>query len=338
MKRDEAFRALAEMAADQAGLVTAAQAAAHSVDRVTQLRLCQAQLLQNVGRGVYRVAGASPPPHLESRVAWLRLDPKRPAWKRTGLGADDGVVSHRSACLVHELGDIPAPETELTVPRRRTTRELGVRLHVGRLDPEDVTIIDGIPVTTVPRTVVDLMQTRADGGHIGGVIADAERRNLVELDSLAEQISKFAPKYALAGASGDELLSALVEQAGRRLERDSVRESTGMAALTGLIEGFRLALVDSPDLKALRSVGDDPAFTEAIRRISASVTIPSTMETIQKLAFIPALAEVTRNLGSQLMVSNIQRIAASAMPSIAPIAVRPGKQPQGNRSEDKIGQ
>ncbi len=200
MKRDEAFRALAEIAADQAGLVTAAQAAARSVDRVTQLRLCQAQLLQNVGRGVYRVTGASPPSHLESRVAWLRLDPSRPAWRRTGLGVDDGVVSHRSACLVHELGDIPAPETELTVPRRRTTRELGIRLHIERLDPEDVTIVDGLPVTTVTRTVMDLMRNGADAGHVGGVIANAERRNLVDLDSLAERISRFAPKYALAEA------------------------------------------------------------------------------------------------------------------------------------------
>jgi hypothetical protein len=118
------------------------------------LRLRDAGLLELVGRGVYQVTGAAPPTHLEIRVAWLRLDPARPAWERDGRGAKDGVVSHRSACLVHDLGDIPAPSIELTISHRMTTREPGVVLHLrsGGLRRRDVTIIDSLPVTIAERT------------------------------------------------------------------------------------------------------------------------------------------------------------------------------------------
>ncbi|MGH3545737.1 MAG: type IV toxin-antitoxin system AbiEi family antitoxin domain-containing protein [Mycobacteriales bacterium] len=296
MNRANALRVLDEIAADQAGLVTAAQATARGIDRVTQLRLCQANLVESVGRGVYRVAGAAAPSHLDSRVVWLRLDPGRPAWERTGLGAKDGVISHRAACLLHELGDVPAPKVELTVPRRRTTREPGVRLHVGRLTPEDVTIVDGLPVTTVARTVVDLLRTHADGGHVGGVIADAEQRNLVNLDSLGERVGQFANRYGLSGASGDELLSALVEQGGRRLARDNVRESTKLAGLSGLFEGYRLAQPNIPALDALRALAAGPEFTETIRRLLEPMTGLRTPETGSILS--PTLMQTLRKLSS----------------------------------------
>ena len=47
---------------------------------------------------------------------------------------------------------------EVTVPRRTgRTRRRGIRLHCVRaLDPSDVTIKDGIPITTPARTLVDL--------------------------------------------------------------------------------------------------------------------------------------------------------------------------------------
>src|SRR6266581_1799366 len=112
MRKDVAVRVLDEWASGQWGLVTAAQARIAGVDQVTLLRLREAGLVDPVGRGVYLLAGAAPPTHLEIRVAWLRLDSARPAWHRGRLDPDGGVVSHRSACLLHGLGDIPAPEVE----------------------------------------------------------------------------------------------------------------------------------------------------------------------------------------------------------------------------------
>jgi predicted transcriptional regulator of viral defense system len=217
---------LGGLAADQYGLITAALAKTHGVDGVTLLRLCEAELLENAGRGVYLLPGAVRPSHLEIRVAWLRLDPARPAWERDGRGTKDGVVSHRSACLLHELGDIPAPKVELTVPGRLTTREQWVELHrqPGPLDPDEIVVVDGLPVTSVERTIVDLLRDGADAGHIGGVIVDAEHRGLVDLDSLATRAQRFADHYAVPRASGNELLSALAAASGQRLDHDTAIE------------------------------------------------------------------------------------------------------------------
>lgn len=247
------------LAAEQAGLVTAAQAGAAGVDRVTQLRLADAQLLERAGRGVYRVAGAEPPEHLEIRAAWLRLDPVTPAWQRDGLGDNDGVVSHRSACLLHRLGDIPAPDVELTVPRRRTTREPGVRLLMrADLEPADVTIIDGLPVTTVERTVADLLREHADGGHVGGVLADADRRGALNLADLAERVHGLGGAYGVPRASGRELLSRLVAMAGRQLEEDRVQQVATGAALVGVTAGYD---------QLLHGLAETPAVQEAMMRI-----------------------------------------------------------------------
>lgn len=166
--------------------------------------------LEAVGRGVYLWSGEAAPNHLEIRVAWLRLDPAAAARERDGLGADDGVVSHASACVLHEIGDIPAPAVELAVPRRRRTTAPHVRIRVrADLTPDLVAVVDGLPVTTPARTIVDLLRDGADGGHVGGVIADAERRGLIDSERLARAVARFAPRYGMAGDTGLDLLTTL---------------------------------------------------------------------------------------------------------------------------------
>lgn len=248
MKRTEAQAILGALAGDQYGLVTSAQAAERGIGGKTLERLRGADLLTKVGWGVYQVAGATTPTHLEIRVAWLRLDPERPAWERDGHGERDGVVSHRSACLLHELGDIPAPNVELTVPGRMTTRDRWVTLHRhdGPLPAEDITIVDGLPVTTVERTVLDLVREGADAGHVGGVIADAERRGLLDLRALADRVEPFAERYALPGGSGEELISTLVAGAGQRLGQEKALETLDQAASAGYLTALRNVLVHRP--------------------------------------------------------------------------------------------
>lgn len=253
MKCCEALRILAEISEGQFGLVTAAQAEARGVYRSVQSWLCREKLLEELGTDVYRVVGAPEPSHVDCWVAWLQLDPARQAWERNGLGPDDGVISHRTACLLHGIGDIPAPHTELTVPRKRTAIEFAVRLHVGELKSEDITIVDGLPVTTVEKTIVDLLASGADGGHIGGVIADAEWRNLFDFESLANRVTEFAESYARSNCSGEQLLSILVWNAGQQLVREDIRQFTRAAELAGILEGYELAHRENREDDIVRS-------------------------------------------------------------------------------------
>lgn len=237
MLQVRALQTVGEIAADQWGLVTTPQAEAVGVDRTTLTRLGATGLLDQVARGVHLVTAAGIPKNLDEKVAWLRLDATRRAWERRPMDDDSGVLSHRTACVLHELGDVPAPQVEITVPRRRTTRLPGVRLRRSALTEDEVTIVDGLPVTTVARTIIDLLADKVDGGHIGGVIADALRRELVDPDVLARQADSYARAYGQP--DGTRLIDHLLNQTGQ----GNGRQVRAVAA--------RLANLDPAALRAL---------------------------------------------------------------------------------------
>ncbi|MGW5330887.1 type IV toxin-antitoxin system AbiEi family antitoxin domain-containing protein [Streptomyces sp. NPDC004014] len=292
MDRAEQVAALSGAAADQWGLVTAAQAKELGLGGVQLKRLTEAGLLSNVGRGVYQLAAAGVTSHLEVKVAWLRLQPQWFVFDRAVGNPDSGVISHASACQLLELGDIPAPEVEISVPRRRTTTEPFVRLRTAQVAPAEITTVDGLPVTTAVRTITDLLHTGADGGHVGGVIADAERRDLITIDDLAERVHPFARKYGLkATATGHDLINHLVAQAGERLRRQEVDQASQ--------EGFDQAvhlLAERPDLIGLMWATRTSA-RQHTSSPAASVLDPALMEAIRKLSQPdPAVSEAIRKM------------------------------------------
>ncbi|MFB7293535.1 type IV toxin-antitoxin system AbiEi family antitoxin domain-containing protein [Actinacidiphila glaucinigra] len=267
MDRGEQLAVLGGFAADQWGLVTAAQAKDAGLNGVQLLRLTEAGLLESAGRGVYLLTAAGQPQHLEIKVAWLRLQPKIPAWQRQPGDPDSGVISHASACQLHDLGDIPAPRVEISVPRRRTTNDSFVHLRTVVLDPAEITLADGLPVTTAPRTIVDLLHAKADGGHIGAVIAEAERRDLISLPDLAERVGPFARKYGLPRtADGQDLIDHLVAQSGEHLRSQEVARASR--------EGFNAAL----QLLAARDLGHQSRVTrDLLGQSSAAEAINKAM-------------------------------------------------------------
>lgn len=227
MERVEALQVVGDIAADQWGLFTTRQAEAAGVNRTTLTRLASAGLVDQVSRGVHLVVAAGTPSHAEEKAAWLRLAPSRRAWERRPTDLDSGVFSHSTACVLHELGDVPAPVVEITVPRRRTTRNAGVRLHRGDLSPHEVTSTrDGLPVTTVERTIEDLLASHVDGGHIGGVLHDAMRRSLVDVNRLIPVAATYAPAYGFDQPDGRLLLQHLLDQVGTGT---SINDRTALA-------------------------------------------------------------------------------------------------------------
>jgi hypothetical protein len=73
----------------------------------------------------------------------------------------DSVVSHFTASRLHRLEGIPRERRhepiELTAPLGRRLRAPGLLVHrTGRLEPADRSEIDGIPVTSMARTLLDL--------------------------------------------------------------------------------------------------------------------------------------------------------------------------------------
>ena len=72
-------------------------------------------------------------------------------------GGFRAVASHRSAAALYELAGGRQDVSEITCPRWRRARHAGVEVHETKaLDPIDMTVVDGIPVTTPERTLFDL--------------------------------------------------------------------------------------------------------------------------------------------------------------------------------------
>ncbi|MBP2339253.1 hypothetical protein JOF41_005431 [Saccharothrix coeruleofusca] len=253
MERVRALQVVGDIASDQWGLFTTAQAEAEGVDRTTLTRLASAGLIEQVSRGVHLVVAAGTPTNLEERAAWLRLSPARRARERRATDEDNGVFSHRTACLLHELGDVPAPQVEITVPRRRTTRITGIRLHRAELAADEITTTrDGLPVTTVERTIEDLLADQVDGGHLGGVLADALRRHLVDPDRLAATAAIYAPAYGLALGSGRRLVQHLLDQPNIGTEHAPPVQAKGEATATVHAIASQLAGMDPDQLEMMK--------------------------------------------------------------------------------------
>ena len=69
-------------------------------------------------------------------------------------GPEDAVSSLLSAAAVHALLEHPPPP-QVTVQHGGRTRSTVATIHRARLFPIDCTVVDGIPCTTVERTLVD---------------------------------------------------------------------------------------------------------------------------------------------------------------------------------------
>ncbi|APE33010.1 hypothetical protein BOX37_02390 [Nocardia mangyaensis] len=244
MKREERMLALADLAGAQWGLFTSTQAAESGFAAQQLKRLADAELISRLRHGVYRLTGAPQTPQDLIRAEWLALEPGRLARDRLDDETPMGVVSHCSAALLQDLGNVDADLHEFTVPRRRGTRSHDVKFHVRELAQQDWHLVAGLPVTRPLRTVVDLAAARTDGGHLATIVRDAILTNDTTRDELAEALRPYAHHYGMALGAGHDLVRSFIGQAG-------VPESA-------------LSLT-RPDLAA------DFAFTDGERRFLAQV-------------------------------------------------------------------
>ena len=172
----ELVRAAAELAGTQHGLITRAQALALGLTkRMIQLRL-ERSLFCAVHPSVYRVAGFQETWRQHVKAATLFH----------GAAAR---ASHRTAARLAGL-DVRDPGViELIVPRRHRLQREGIRLHglTASLHPADSTVIDGIPATSIARTLFDLAAVES-ADVVEEALDDAIARGLVSLTRLRWQL------------------------------------------------------------------------------------------------------------------------------------------------------
>lgn len=198
---------LSPVAAEQWGMVTAAQARALQVSRVDLNRLVQDGTLERVegAARVYRLTGSPPDPDLDDlRAAWLQLGEGVTTARR--LREPDAVVSHRSAAAALDLGDLLADVHEFYSSVRRRLRRSDVRIRVRADLPAGAwRVVHGLPVTTSARLVSDLLADREDESAIARIVQDALRAGLLSRAELDEIVTDQVAAY---GAPSPATLSA----------------------------------------------------------------------------------------------------------------------------------
>jgi predicted transcriptional regulator of viral defense system len=168
---DTVIGRLYELAAPQGGYFTARQASDAGVSRQTlSYHATSGSSLERVGPAVYRLR-RFPEPSLGHVIAgWLPL------------AHANAVVSHESALELLDLADVIADRVHVTLPRDK--RGLGVpaevRAHytvrpLGRAHRRRVA---GVPVTSVERTITDLLRTGGWTEQIDLAVQQSVRRGL----------------------------------------------------------------------------------------------------------------------------------------------------------------
>lgn len=224
MARYSTLNRLAEIAQDQWGLVTRRQAERAGISPATLQRLASESALVRVAQGVYHLAGAPTPDHIELRAAWLQLAPEVLAWNRTPA---EGVVSHRSAAALYGLGHLPADRHEFTLPVRRQSRRPDVRLHHRRVADNEWISLRGLPVTRPSRIAADLLRDREDPEAVAHVVADGIRGVYDYPGTFVNALAPHAAKFGLRRNDGLALLGWLLDLVGDPEARDWMAEARG---------------------------------------------------------------------------------------------------------------
>src|SRR5438045_3601939 len=140
---------LLPLAEQNDGLVTATQARALGIADSVLARLTQRGKLERVARGVYRI-----PYFPVNRLSQYR---EAVLWARANQGPERVALSHETALGVYGISDVNPSRVHLTVPkdaRLRRRRPKWIVIYRGDLRPKDVTTHEGLPVTTVAKSVL----------------------------------------------------------------------------------------------------------------------------------------------------------------------------------------
>jgi hypothetical protein len=292
-------------------MVTTAQAAAHGVPRLDLSRLCQSGHLERLAHGVYRDAGA-PSEEFESlRAAWLAADPSHTAEQRLRDLAGGVVVMGASAASLHGVGDLPADRHEFSAPVRRQTQRSGVSYRRRQLEPTDVTIAHGLPVTTIERTIADLVEDRTDLTLVADVMRDAAQSRRLETDRLTELLAPLAARNHLRKDDGDALLHHLTALAG--LDTASLAEEISASdTLSALVAADNLSRFSNVDLS---NAVIGPATQAALREFNESVARSVQQSMAPALEALAASIEMPRMAGLEATLAEMAKQVSLNLPA-----------------------
>ena len=161
------------LAEEHDGLLTSKQARAQGIQDSVLVRLAQRGQLERMSRGVYRIAHFPADRLAQYREAVL--------WAKASQGPEHIALSHETALLLYGISDVNPASVHLTVPRSaRMRREQPewVVIHRADLTSQEISQHEGMPVTSIERSVIDVFSTTNRMDIAKQAISDALREGL----------------------------------------------------------------------------------------------------------------------------------------------------------------
>lgn len=167
---------LFQIASGQGGYFTAGQARSCGFSWALLAYHSKRGRFLRVRHGLYRLNAYPSSPREEVMAAWL------------AAGSETAVVSHESALDLHGLSDVVPEAVHLTVPRSKRYRRAspGVVIHTSTrsFNVAEVTVRDGIQVTSPARSIVDAAEAGTAPEHINIAVNQALDRGMATANQL----------------------------------------------------------------------------------------------------------------------------------------------------------
>ncbi len=191
MKYSESLNLITELASDQWGLITNQQAERFGISRLKLSRLAKDEVLTRIRSGVYLDSGTQLGDETYIRAQWLAFKPEALAHERIKHPEKDVVVAGQTACWLHGAGDfLPSPHLFYSSERHQKQTP-GIRVLRRRLAPDQIRIVDGLPLTSPEDTIHDLLKQGVDLESVKSAVGDMVSIG-INLDKLLAPIKEIS--------------------------------------------------------------------------------------------------------------------------------------------------
>ena len=177
----ETMRVLYDLAERQAGYFTTAQAVAAGVSRRALSGRAKRGDVEQVRYGIYRLRQFPAYPFEDVAAACLWVGP-------------ESAASHETALAIHGISDAMPSVIHITVARPFRGRQPGVTIHLAPLADDQREVREGVPVTTVGRTLKDVA-TSSDPTLVQQAVIEAINKGVLSRRQL-RKIVRDTPEMA----------------------------------------------------------------------------------------------------------------------------------------------
>lgn len=225
------FAGAAAIAGGQYGLIRTAELREIGLTHAAITRWVRAGKLHRRSHGVYTLGHDALPREGEFLAAVF-------------AGGEGAALGHDACVELFGLRRGRAPIIDVIVPKWRAAQP-GVRFHESRrIESSDVMVYKGIPVTTIPRLLIDLAATK-DDGELANLIHEAAFRGWFDERLVRERMERAAGRTLAPLVSALELRrqgSAGTKSRAEKAMRRRLREQGVQAVPNVVVEGFEVDL------------------------------------------------------------------------------------------------